>query len=291
MTAAALNRGRQSGTPAARAARLRSEAAAPKSGGDLSEGADSMSGISRIASVVTDLALVTLIGLFAFEAAARYGLSLVGLGSLIFARAGLAALAILLLFVDAVFRKKGVAPFVLFGVAMSFHGMVTMLTLGSAFAVIFGAKILMTFLLGIVAWDRLIRPGSTLRYTFAAVFVATIVGVVLDKFVLDFPWLGVTIEVGGIERELGRQWWTEDERAGGFARSSIEIAQITPLLALTVLGYARGFTLRALMLVATIAVIYWTTQKGAILALMLTAPCMLLAPRTAGHALNGVIVF
>ncbi|NGY75598.1 hypothetical protein F6Y02_02030 [Bacillus megaterium] len=52
----------------------------------------------------------------------------------------------------------------------------------------------------------------------------------MDKFI-DFPWSNISIEVGGIEREISRSWETFGvERLAGFQTASYDSAILIVIL-------------------------------------------------------------
>ena len=94
---------------------------------------------------------------------------------------------------------------------------------------------------------------------------------VLDKFFVTFPWMGMETHIGGISVDVSRGWDIDDngiaKRAAGFTRSSISAAMLLPTLALIIALRMRSYVLRMLMLFATVGAVFMTTQKGAVVAI------------------------
>jgi len=125
-------------------------------------------------------------------------------------------------------------------------------------------------LFGFIAARTLVLPGRKVVLLLGLVWLASAVGVVLDKYMFTFPWTGIETHIGGISVDVSRGWDINDsvaKRAAGFTRSSISAAMLLPTLALVIALRMRSYLLRMLMLCATIGVVFLTTQKGAVLAL------------------------
>ena len=66
-------------------------------------------------------------------------------------------------------------------------------------------------------------------------WLAASVGAAADKFWLDYPWVGLNVDLGGLNVYLGRDWQSEVKRVGGLSRSSINLAVLVPLLSFMLL--------------------------------------------------------
>jgi hypothetical protein len=122
---------------------------------------------------------------------------------------------------------------------------------------------------------------------FALIWLASIVGLVLDKFFYTFPWTGLATDIGGIQVDVSRGWDITggfEKRAAGFYRSSISVAMLVPMLGMVIASRLRNWLLRTMFLAATVGAVALTTQKGALLAAAVVG-AILCAPRVTHYHL------
>lgn len=232
------------------------------------------------------------ITIYAFEGAVRYGLNLVGADSAIFVRDGLLILPVTALLVAQALRLRVHPAFMVFAAVLAVHGGLMYLNMHSAEAVAYGTKILIGTLFGFLVAGDLVEPGRRLWRLFALLLFVSLIGLVIDKFVTSFPWLGLTTHIGGFKVDISHDWETGtigmDKRAAGFTRISIAAAVLVPVLALVVAPRIRSWTLRLLTLCAAIAGVFFTTQKGALIALV-PVSLILCGPRAWRYPLMAVL--
>lgn len=218
---------------------------------------------------------------YALEGFVRYVLNSVGLDSLIFARDVFLFLPVLLLFVQQ-FLKKNVHPayWVYFAI-IALHGSVFYLNFFIIPPVIFGIKILLPMLAGAVASAAFFKASKKAITLLLVLWLASSVGVFVDKYVATFPWVGMMTTIGEVEVEISRDWQVTGDsyRAGGLSRSSLYVSNFMPLIALLLIFNLNAFWLRALVALGTIPVIYWTTQKGALLAYLVVLAVLFAFPK------------
>ena len=80
------------------------------------------------------------------------------------------------------------------------------------------------------------------------VWLISVVGILLDKFVYTFPWMGLATNIGGIQVDVSRGWDIDggfEKRAAGFFRSSISAAMLLPILAAIIAPRIRSWTAAA----------------------------------------------
>jgi hypothetical protein len=218
--------------------------------------------------------------LAAFEGPLRYGLHLLGLDALIFARDALLALALAAFVVTRTGGNALPASLGVFVLLGAVHALVGYANLRDPVAALYGLKIFLPALCGFLAAEAFFRPGPKLLALIALAWLATLTGAALDQWWLDYPWVGVNVELAGIEVALGRDWQSGAvERVGGLTRSSINLAIVMPLLSVLLLGALKPPLLRFAVGLATLAVLVWTTQKGAILGWALMLLALLLSSR------------
>jgi hypothetical protein len=206
---------------------------------------------------------------YAFEGALRYGLYNVGLNSAILLRDGLLIVPLAVLFVTQALRLRIHPAFYVFGGIIALHGTIATLNIHSALPAIYGAKLLVNVLFGFIVSRQLTQPGRRLAWLFALVWLISVTGVALDKFVYTMPWMGLETNIGGIQVDVSRGWDIDggfDKRAAGLFRSSISAAMLLPTLALLIAPRLRSWTLRLLFLAVTCGAVALTTQKGALVA-------------------------
>ncbi len=233
------------------------------------------------------LAATLYVLIYAFEAPLRYALNSFGMDNAIFIRDGLLDAA-----ACAAVRRPCHARHDPSGMAglrhhrqQVVHGSVGYLNFHSLAAPVYGAKFLLPVLFGFILSSALTEPDRKLMRLLALVWLISLVALYLDKYVLTFPWSGMETTVGGLKVDISRGWDItsgEDKRVAGFARSSIDAAALLPVLAFVITQRCR-FVMRVLVLAATGAAIFLTTQKGALLAFAAVAGVFVLPRRTCRH--------
>jgi hypothetical protein len=217
------------------------------------------------------LCAVAYLLIYAFEGVIRYGLYSVGADSAILLRDGLIIGPLLLLLTAQAFRTRVHPAFLAFGAILALHGLVGTLNFHTTLPAIYGAKLLVNVLFGFIAARALVLPSRKVVLLLGLVWAVSVFGVVLDKFFVTFPWMGIETHIGGISVDVSRGWDIDDngisKRAAGFTRSSISAAMLLPTIALIIALRMRSYVLRMLMLFATVGAVFMTTQKGAVLAI------------------------
>ena len=193
--------------------------------------------------------------IYAFEGAIRYGLYNVGLDNAILLRDGLITVPLALLLVCQAFRVRVHPAFYAFACIIALHGTIAVLNLRTTVPAIYGAKLLINVLFGFIAARQLTQPArkpcsACLRWSGCS----PVGGVILDKFVYTFPWMGLETHIGGIRVDVSRGWDIDsgfEKRAAGFSRSSISAAMLLPTLALVIAPRVRSWLIRAALLAVT----------------------------------------
>jgi hypothetical protein len=220
-------------------------------------------------SLFTLCAVIYLL-LYAFEGAIRYALYSVGMDDAILLRDALIMVPLALLLVAQVRRMRIHPAYWAFAIIIALHGAIAYLNVHTTLPVVYGAKLLVNVLFGFIAARELVMPTRRILLLFSLVWLASVVGVDIDKFVTSFPWTGLATHVGGITVDVSRGWdITEgfDKRAAGFTRSSISAAMLISTLALIIVPRMRGYLSRLLVLAISGAAVFFTTQKGAFAAI------------------------
>lgn len=216
------------------------------------------------------VAFVSYVIIYAFEGAIRYGLYSIGADNLILLRDALIVLPLVLLFTVQAFSLHVHPAFVAFAAIVAVHGVIATLNLHTDLPAIYGAMLLVNVLFGFIAGRQLTQPSRSVLLLLTLVWLASVVGVVLDKFVYTFPWMGLETHVGGLQVDVSRGWDIDsgfDKRAAGFFRSSISAAMLLSILTLIIAPRIRSLVVRFLMLAIGTVAVALTTQKGALVAL------------------------
>jgi hypothetical protein len=222
--------------------------------------------------------------LFAYtiESPIRYILYLAGKDSLILLRDGLIIVPLVVLFAVQASRLRVHPAIISFAVLMAFHGLILMGTIGSPLGAAYGVKILINLLFGFFAATLLVAPGKYVMRAFIALWCLTLIGVLLDKFLVTFPWVGIKTIVGDLTVDVSKDWQIQDalsRRVAGFSRSSISVAVLVPVLAIVMMGQIRSGLLRACVGLASLGAVFLTTQKGSLIALAPIVAIMVVRPQ------------
>lgn len=219
------------------------------------------------------------IGIYALEAPIRYLLYLEGKDNYILARDVLMFGPLAILVVADALRLRLHPVIVAFALLVGFHGLVLIGTVHSPIGAAYGVKILINLLFGFFIAGRLISPGNKLLTFLVIVWIVTMVGILLDKFVVEFPWTGIKTIVGDINVDVSKDWEISNEiarRVAGFARSSICVAMFMPLVSVVLMCRTKNWWLRAFLAMSAIGADALTTQKGSIGAIVPVAAILCL---------------
>ncbi len=224
--------------------------------------------------------LAVYFGFYVFEGPVRYILNMFGADSLIFIRDIILATPLLLIIFIRQFISKNLHPaFIVFAVIISIHGLISYINIGNPFVIGYCVKLLITMLAGAVLAPYLMQPSPRVVWVVFALWAITFIGVFLDKYFVEYPWTGLSTTIGDIQVEISRDWDIEgaNKRAGGLMRSSINAAIISPLLALVIIFNSKKIWQKSLVMLGTIALLYWTTQKASILAFAMVCGVLIAA--------------
>jgi hypothetical protein len=215
---------------------------------------------------ISALAYLTI---YALEAPIRFGLLWAGKDQFILARDFLIFGPLGALLVAQGLRLRLHPAFLVAGILIAFHGLVFMGTIRSVIGLLYGVKIVINILFGFFAASALLYPSNRALKYISLIWGVLIFGVFLDKFGVAFPWAGMKTIVGDINVDVSKDWMISDpfaRRVAGFARSSIAVACVVPPLAIIMINRMRHTFLRLLIALLSLAAVFFTTQKGAIIA-------------------------
>lgn len=244
-------------------------------------------------------ALLVEIGLAAFEGPLRYALYLLHADPLIFLRDALLLVGVVWVLLERSVERRLPAAVPIFVFLLAAHAAIGYLHLHSPAAVLYGVKLALPLLAGALMPELFFAPDRRVLKLIAWIWVATLVGASIDAYSSgDMPWVGVGVNLGGIDVELARDWQSGAiKRVGGFTRYSNSLAIMTTLMSVVLLGAVVRRWLRLVIVISTLVVLYWTTQKGAILgfgvvavALAVSTPSRSAPLRLAIVAMTGLVV-
>lgn len=136
---------------------------------------------------------------------------------------------------------------------------------------LFGIKTLMSIPTGIALWTLLRKHDKYFSYFCFLLSIIVTVGVFADVFI-DFPWAGLTYQVGSL-LVLGQREWNIDyvDRLGGFSRASFDAGMQIAILSAIIFGSSvrRGLKLIVIPLLATAVII--TTSRASIFGFFIAA--------------------
>src|SRR5579859_6110922 len=204
------------------------------------------------------------------EAPLRYAFSLIGASWLIYVRdlAVLAAMAALAVRQFWEHRLQG--AFVVFGLLLFFHGVVSLLLCHVLVAVLIGMKTLLSPLFGAVFLPILVKNKRSIGWLLALLWLATAAGIVVDYAGWNLPWKGMTSDVGDYTVVVNKKWnFQGEDRIGGFSRDSVGASMVVSFFSMYALFFSRSILLRLIAALGGIALIYITTSKGCIAAFAL----------------------
>jgi len=226
------------------------------------------------------LGLIVYLSSLMMEGPLRWILVLAGLPNVLYLRDAIPAASIALLFFRALAVHGRIPALIALpaGVLM-LHGAVGLMLGLSPFQVMFGAKIFMYVLYGIVMWPLLQAKLPTVLRVGATMFGITLAGVAINFVLGTMPWEGLEYESAFGAVATTKQWWIPGgmSRLPGFARASFNAAMILGLTGLITLVLVRRTWLRVTIALATMAAIVATTSKGMLLVYPLAATWLIAA--------------
>lgn len=217
-------------------------------------------------SSLTFLVVIFYLATSVVDAPLRFYLGQIGLAPAIYLR-DLAITTLLVLEILLAFRERRWNAVMLLCMAiLAFHVGIGLISLGNPLQVLFGLKLFMPMLFGIMAARRLVDGDSMVSFQRACLllWLVALSGVVLEFLVGEYPWKGFESEVGGVSIVGNRDWTTGGIiRLAGFGRASYDTALILLFTASFVVFNFR-FPIRILILAATLLGVALTTTKAAI---------------------------
>lgn len=226
------------------------------------------------------LGTAIIVGSYIIEAPLRFLLGMISASMLIYTRD--VAVVAYVVFVAASWLRGQRSAFLVPAVLaiLIVHTLIGVLVLNSLIQPLFGLKIFLPFLLGIIVGPLVReRPREVVTYCWWA-FIITAIGVVMNGS-LDLPWIGASFDTPLGERELSRKWWSGSEaRLPGFTRASYIAAQLMLTSMVPILAARPRFVVRLFLAAVAAPIIVMTTSKAPLmgLAALVVADMFVLLP-------------
>ncbi len=214
---------------------------------------------------------LTLIG-YTLEGPLRHALQLAGMETLLYLRDVFALVCVMLVLAGwAAGQANAFSVAAASGILIA-HTCIALISL-PPFQALFGLKIFLPFMLGLIVAPLLATERRTIVRFAALTLCVTVLGVLLNDFV-EFPWIGSAYETAFGSTSISRQWWVEGgtRRLPGFARASYDAASFALLALVPLIVTPMRLPTKALLIGICGYTVVLTTSKGPLLAL----PAMLL---------------
>jgi hypothetical protein len=222
--------------------------------------------LSPLLEVGLILAFVVFVGFTTIEAPLRYAFTLVGAPWLIYLRDAAILFVMMVLAWQQFWHHRLQPAFVVFGLVLFFHGIVSFLLCNVPLAVLMGLKQLMAILFGASFLPTLLKRKGHIAFFLLVIWLVTATGIIADFQGYAMPWKGMNATVGDYTVVINKKWNFEGEdRIAGFARDSVTAGMIAAFCGTYALLFSRSIVFRVLTAGATLALIYLTTSKGGLL--------------------------
>lgn len=221
----------------------------------------------------------------AFDSLIRWGLDLLGLGALLYAR-DLGLMVATFLYCAVLLRDRSniIRSFWLL-MGMGFGVCVAICADLPPPQILFGLKVWLPFLCAFFAFESKAAVSLDRPQAWAALWCLLCAGILINS-VYRFPWIGLTVQIGDASIAANREWAAAGvQRLSGFSRTSVDAASIVLLLCVYLIYSLQGSAIRVAVVLTSGLALALTTSKGAIGAFIgsvLLLPLMSLA--AAGRA-------
>ncbi len=206
---------------------------------------------------------------YAFEGVVRYAFSAAGVSSLLYLRDLIPVFFVVFTLYQWVAARVRPDPLLAFLLLVSAHFVMGLLQSIDLFQALFGLKVLLPLIFGLCLANFKLISDRALLTLCAIVFSVSLAGVVINKFVV-WPWEGAEFVTTFAVTEQSRAWTADGvRRLAGFARASFDAASVLLLTGTVLYVFAKKTLARAFLFCLTLAAIFLTTSKGALLAFVM----------------------
>jgi hypothetical protein len=196
------------------------------------------------------------------DAPMRYVMFLAGVPYLINLRDIFMAFIILVYIINVLISGKIHKNIVIIFFLLIFHSMIGILFIGNILQILFGLKVIMPLIIGIIFYPLFISKPKRVKVILSIFYLIVITGVYLNVF-KQYPWEGLTYDVIGQTIEGTREWSTFGvKRIAGFARASFNTAIQLIILAIFLVSYLGNKWIKVFLWLLAGPAILLTTSKG-----------------------------
>ncbi|MAO66101.1 MAG: hypothetical protein CL666_13990 [Balneola sp.] len=176
--------------------------------------------------------LVAFFAFYAFEGVLRYFFSILQLEPLLYVKDLIILYLIIYFFFEKIkYYKLSEIQFYIV-LLLTYSSLIGLIYLSSFAQILFGFKVLIPLIVGMVGFQFFIKNRNKLSYSFIALGMITAFGVLLDLY-FPLPWTDLTFEIGGVDVQSSQEVFV----AGGFGRIS---------------GFARNWSVSAMIMMVSI---------------------------------------
>lgn len=194
----------------------------------------------------------------------RLSLQTIGLELLLYSRDFIPILIVVVAICHAVLTDRINKLLFTVMLALLLYGFVGMIHIPNIFQVLYGLKILLPFLMGVISYSSFFNDTRRIKKFFAMFFITACIGMYINYFV-EFPWQGLTYQAGGIEIEGTLERETLGfSRLTGFARANFFAAEQILLTAIFLVIFSKSNFMRLIIWLTAGGAIILTTTKTAI---------------------------
>ncbi len=204
------------------------------------------------------------------EGPIRYILNSVGADFIIYCRDILILLIILSYILKSLILGKINKLILITIFLLLFHVIVGLFYLENIMQVLFGIKIMMPLIAGMLVYPVFSSRPKTIRYLFLIFFCISVLGVFLNIF-KEFPWEGMAYQIAG-QGIRGTEAWSMlgIKRIAGFSRTNFEVSLEIIILSFYLITHIERKLITVPLWLLAGAAIMVTTAKGIIISYLIT---------------------
>lgn len=147
-----------------------------------------------------------------------------------------------------------------------FHTFIAYFYVRNILAICFGLKVFFPLLLGILVYNQFFEPINRTKKILSILFIIAVLGVLINHF-YEYPWTGLTYQVGGYQVEGVLKWheFGGIPRIAGFSRASYEAAIQIILLGIFLVTHIKTNLFKLFIWIITGMAILLTLTKAIII--------------------------
>ncbi|MBP2628354.1 MAG: hypothetical protein H6Q68_3065 [Firmicutes bacterium] len=217
--------------------------------------------------LISDATIILYLCSFVLEGPLRYILVKIGMEGLIYLRDVALVFLVLTPTINCLTREKFEKLNFYTLLFIAFYILIGILYTHNILQVLFGIKVILPFIVGIMYYDSLFLHSQTiLKKTYSIFLVLVCTGIFLEGALGKLPWSGLSYNFASFEIEATRAWNTFGvDRLAGFSRSSVDAAIQILMFSMFLFSYVKKTRLIFFMWAVSGVAIVLTTSKGIIL--------------------------